>query len=79
MKTWKVILPLAVVFLLAGQALAQADDEQRMRAAEAREAEMEQRLREAERRMEEAAREIAEITSNRLPRMVEIERRFKRG
>ena len=77
MKTWKVILPLAVVFLLAGQALAQADDEQRTHAAEAREAEMEQRLREAERRMEEAAREIAEITSNRLPKMVEIERRFK--
>lgn len=48
MKTWKVILPLAVVLLLAGQALAQADEEERMRAAETREAEMEQRLREAE-------------------------------
>ncbi|HEY5641605.1 MAG TPA: PDZ domain-containing protein [Woeseiaceae bacterium] len=76
MKTWKVILPLAVVLLLAGQALAQADEEERMRAAETREAEMEQRLREAEKRMEEAAREIAEITSNRLPKMVEMERRF---
>jgi len=75
MKTWKIILPAAALLLFAGEALAQAEKED-LHAAEAREAEMEQRLREAEKRMEEAAREIAEITSERLPRILEIERRM---
>lgn len=78
MKTWKTVLPVAAFLLLAGQALAQTDAEaeEAARAAESREAEMEQRLREAEKRMEEAAREIAEITRERLPEIVEIERRY---
>ena len=89
MKTWKIMLPAAALLLFAGEALAQADqedlhatealaqaDQEDLRATEAREAEMEQRLREAEKRMEEAAREIAEITSERLPRVLEIERRI---
>lgn len=76
MKMWKVILPVAAVLLLAGQATAQTDEDERLRAMEAREAEMEQRLSEAERKMSEAAREIAEITKERLPRIAEIEARF---
>lgn len=76
MKTWKIIVPVAAVLLLAGQAAAQTEEDERLRAAEARELEMEERMREAERRMAEAAREIAEITKERLPRMAEIEQRF---
>ena len=77
MKMWKVILPVAALLLLAGQAAAQTDEEESQRAMEAREAEMEQRLAEAERKMSEAAREIAEITKERLPRIMEIEQRFE--
>ncbi|MGB5630970.1 MAG: PDZ domain-containing protein [Woeseiaceae bacterium] len=76
MKIWKVILPVAAVLLLAGQATAQTDEDERQRDIEAREAEMEQRLAEAERKLSEAAREIAEITKERLPRIAEIEARF---
>ena len=89
MKTWKVVLPAAVFLLLAGQAAAQTDDErlraeemrmqaemERMQAMEAREAEMEEKLRQAEERMAAAAREIAEISKERLPRIVEIEQRY---
>ena len=77
MKIWKVLLPVAAVLLLAGQAAAQTGEEERLREAEAREAEMDRRLAEAEERMAEAARQIAEITSERLPRMAQIERRFE--
>jgi S1-C subfamily serine protease len=83
MKMWKVVVPVAALLLLAGQAAAQtAEDErlraeeERLRAAEARELEMEEKLRRAEERMAEAAREIAELTEERLPRMIEIEKRF---
>jgi S1-C subfamily serine protease len=76
MKMWKVVLPVAAVLLLAGQAVAQTDEE-RMREAEAKEAEMDRKLMEAEERMAEAARQIAEITSERLPRIAQIERRFE--
>jgi len=76
MKMWKVLLPVAAVLLLAGQAAAQSEDDERARAMEAREAEMEERLHSAEARMAEAAREIAEITKERLPRMAQIEQRF---
>jgi hypothetical protein len=76
MKMWKVLLPAAAVLLLAGQATAQTDDEERLREMEAREAETERRLYEAERQMAEAARVIAEITKERLPRIAEIEARF---
>ena len=67
---------MAAVLLLAGQAAAQTDDEERMREMEAREVRMEEKLRAAEARMEEAAREIAEITKERLPRIAQIEQRF---
>lgn len=76
MKMWKVILPVAAMLLLAGQAAAQAEDDERARAMEAREVEIEEKLRMAETRLAEAAREIAEITKERLPRIAEIEQRF---
>ena len=78
MNKWKVLLPAAAFLLLAGQAAAQNDsqEEERLREMEAREMAMKERLRDAEARMAEAAREIAEITKERLPRMAEIEKRF---
>ena len=77
MNRWKSILPAALLLLFAGQAIAQSDEEEeRLRAAESRELEVEERLRAAEARMAEAAREIAEITKERLPRMMEIEKRY---
>ena len=76
MKMWKIILPVAAALLLAGQAIAQSEEDRGLHEAEAREAEMDRRLMEAEERMAEAARQIAEITSERLPPMVQIERRF---
>jgi hypothetical protein len=76
MKMWKVVLPAAAFLLLAGQAVAQSEDEERLREMEARELEIQEKLRAAEERMAEAAREIAEISKERLPRVAEIERRF---
>lgn len=76
MKMWKVVVPVAVALLLAGQAVAQPEDDQRLREVEAREAEMDRKMFEAERQMAEAARRIAEISTERLPRMAEIERRY---
>lgn len=76
MKMWKVILPATVLLLLAGPAAAQTDEDERAREMEAREAAMEEKLRGAESRLAEAAREIAEITKERLPRIAEIEQRF---
>jgi len=76
MKKWKLVLPAVAVLLLAGQAAAQSEEDERQRELEARELEMEEKLRAAEERMAEAAREIAEISKERLPRMAEIERRF---
>ena len=77
MKVLKVVLPLAAVLLFASTALAQSEQDETLRAAEAREAELDRQLREAEERMAEAARQIAEITSGRLPGMAQIERRFE--
>ncbi|MBT8086487.1 MAG: PDZ domain-containing protein [Gammaproteobacteria bacterium] len=77
MKFIKIVLPVAALLLLSGQALAQSGEQQDARDAEAREAEMERRLQEAEASMAEAARVIAEITSERLPGMIELERRFE--
>lgn len=76
MKKWMILVPVAASLLLAGQAVAQSEQE-RLREVEAREAEMDRRVVEAERQMAEAARQIAEITQERLPRMAEIERRFE--
>lgn len=77
MMKWITIVPLAATLLLATPAIAQTDEEEVLRAAEANEAEMDRQLVEAEERIAQAARQIAEITSKRLPRMVEIERRFE--
>ena len=76
MKMWKVILPATVLLLLAGQAAAQSDEDERAREMKAREVAIEEKLRAAEARMTEAAREIAQITKERLPRIAEIEQRF---
>ena len=76
MNKLRILIPLAAAVLLAGQALAQSDEEESLREAEAAEAELDRKLKEAEERMAEAARQIAEITSERLPRMAQIERRF---
>jgi len=92
MKTLKYLIPVAVILLLAGQAAAQSDAEKRaaaervaekaeqeaaVHAMEGREAEVAKKLQEAERTMAEAARQIAELTSERLPQLREIERRIQ--
>ncbi len=87
MKTMKLIIPVAAVLLLAGQAAAQTDEQRSAAAereaaaalqeAERREAEVSRRLAEAERQMAEAARQIAELTTERLPKLQEIERRIQ--
>lgn len=71
MKIWKVILPVAAILLFAGQAAAQSEAD-REREMEMREAEYAERLREAEQRMEEAARQVAELTSERLPQLAQL-------
>ncbi len=83
MKMWKVLLPVTALLLFAGPADAQSVDEERQIAAEKHKVAAEkhkieyaERLREAEERLEVAAREIAEITRERLPQMAEIERRI---
>lgn len=76
MKLMKFVMLAAALMLLSGQALAQSDEQKALHEAEAKEAEMEQRLQDAEQRMAEAARVIAEITKERLPSIIEIERRF---
>jgi C-terminal processing protease CtpA/Prc len=79
MNKWKLILAAAAVLLFAGQTLAQQEVTEAAevkRTQELREAEYVARLREAEERMEQAARQIAEISRERLPQMVQMERRF---
>jgi len=63
MKMWKLALPVIAAMLWADQTIAQSGDQQ----VEARDVTIAQRLRDAEARMEVAAREIAEITGDRLP------------
>lgn len=77
MKIWKVVLPVAAILLFAGQAAAQSDEADSERGFESRKAEYAVRLREAEERMEQAARQIAELTAERLPQIEFIERRFE--
>lgn len=77
MKTWKIVLTLTAALLFAGYALAQSDEETKRLEAEQQKSEYTERLRAAEERMEQAAREIAEITRERLPSMTQIERRFE--
>jgi len=77
MKMWKICLPVAAVLLFAGQTVAQAEDDKNRGEVEAREVEYTERMKDAEARMAEAARQIAQLASERLPRMIEIERRFE--
>ena len=76
MKMWKVIVPVTAMLLFGGQAAAQQEQAEVQRQLEVKEAEYAERLRSAEERMEQAARQIAELTRERLPQMMEIERRF---
>jgi len=87
MKNLRLIIPVAALLLLAGQAAAQSEAEafaeaERAEAAaqsesQAREAEVAKKLQEAERKMAEAARQIAELTSERLPQLREAGRRIE--
>ena len=82
MKTLKIMVPAVAAFLLATQVTAQTPDaEEARRAAEARRAEVRmqdaearERMREAERALEAAARQIAELSSQNLPRIVDMQR-----
>jgi len=87
MKTLKLIIPVAALLLLAGQAAAQSEAEALAEAehaeaaaqfeSQSREAEVEKKLQEAERKMAEAAHQITELTSERLPQWREARRRIK--
>lgn len=77
MNMWKIILPVTAMLLLAGIANAQSEESEELRATEAKNEAYAERLREAEVRMEIAAREIAELTQERLPQMMEFTRRIE--
>ena len=77
MKMWKLILPVTAILLFAGTAVAQSEEEEALRAMEVKKEAYAERLREAEVRMEIAAREIAEMTQERLPQMMEFRRRME--
>jgi C-terminal processing protease CtpA/Prc len=76
MKMWKMILPVTAILLFVGTAYAQSDETEELRAMDAKKEAYAERLREAEVRMEIAAREIAEITKERLPQMLELRSRM---
>ncbi len=76
MKMWKIILPVTAILLFAGTAYAQSEETEERRAMEAKKEVYAERLREAEVRMEIAAREIAEISKERLPQMLEFRSRM---
>jgi C-terminal processing protease CtpA/Prc len=76
MKTWKILLPVTVLLLFAGTADAQSEEEEELRAMDAKKEAYAERLREAEVRMEIAAREIAELTQERLPQLLELKSRM---
>lgn len=68
MNTLMKILPVAgISVLLAGQAIAQSDAEERARELEAREAEFARKMQEAEERLADAAAQVAELSRQRLP------------
>ena len=91
MKNLRVLIPATALLFFAGQAAAQNEPEARERAeaverdevvdvreaVEVREAEIRRRLADAEQRMAEAARQIAELTSERLPRIQREHRRIE--
>jgi len=69
MKTTKTLMLMTAALLIAGQASAQTEDEQQAQQGVSSEAEFSQRMREAEERLAEAAREVAELSSERLGSM----------
>ena len=74
MNTLMKILPVAgISVLLAAQAFAQSDDEERAREMEAREAEFAQKMKEAEERLAEAAAQVAELSRQRLPEIAAMQ------
>jgi C-terminal processing protease CtpA/Prc len=83
----KTLIPVAALLLFAGHTAAQTMEAERAEAAraaaaaqsasESREAEVARKLEEAERKMAEAARQIAALTSERLPQLQDLERRIE--
>lgn len=78
MKMCKSLVPVAALLLFAGQAAAQSQADQvreveERRQVEVREAEYAQRVREAEMEMAEAARRLAELSSERLPEIRDMQ------
>ena len=79
MTKWKLALrltPIAALVLSINPAAAQSTEREVTREVQV-EREYAERLREAEAQMAEAARQIAEITSQRVPQIAQIERRFE--
>ena len=74
MKYCKTLLPVAATLLFAGPVHAQNDDNERLREAEAREAQYAQQMREAEERLAEAAARVAELSTERLGQLSEARR-----
>ena len=74
---------LLIAFLLTGaSAFAQQSEveaKEAMRAAEEQVSVYETQMREAEERLEEAARKIAELSTNKLPMVIDFERRIQMG
>jgi S1-C subfamily serine protease len=77
MKKWKILLPVTAILLFSGTVDAQSDQDEELRAREAQKRDYAERLREAEERMEVAAREIAELTQERLPQVIELRSRME--
>ena len=76
MKTMKTLIPVAALLLFAGQAAAQSQAEreaEERREFQMREAEYAERVREAEMEMAEAARRLAELSSQRLPEIRDMQ------
>ena len=76
MRTLKVLLLTTAALIFAAPAAAQ-DDETGRRTTQARDEEVEQRIFEAEERLAQAARQIAELTVERLPQLERYRQRFE--
>jgi len=77
MKMWKILLPVTATLLFAGTVVAQSEEEEERRVMEEKREVYAERLREAEVRMEVAAREIAKLTQERLPQIIELRSRME--
>lgn len=74
MKTLANTLFVATALLISSLAVAQTNAEQRTSDATARDAGISERMREAEQRLEEAARRVAELSSERLGALGDVQR-----